>query len=126
MDEDLPPRFQHREYPGTVRFEDGTCKQLVTLCSSLEDRVRRPCDMSGYVLSATLTRTRREPPRWATSEVKGNHWAGVVINSVRRGWMAPRMNDHVVNRYQRIEGDGEVSGLLLLSVSAHSTRSTDE
>lgn len=40
--------------------------------------------------------------------------------------MAPRMNDHVVNRYQRIEGDGEVIGLLLLCVSAHSTRSTDE
>lgn len=75
----------------------------VNLCSSLEDRVRRPCDMSGYVLSAALTRTRREPPRWATSEVKGNHWAGVVINSVRRGCMAPRMNDHVVNCCQRIE-----------------------
>lgn len=40
--------------------------------------------------------------------------------------MAPRMNDHVVNRCQRIEGDGEVSGLLLLSVSTHDTRSTDE
>lgn len=81
--------------------------------------------MSGYVLSAALTRTRREPPRWVTSETNGNHRAGVVINSVRRGWMAPRVNDHVVNCCQRIEGDEEVSGLLLLSVSTHSTRSTD-
>lgn len=40
--------------------------------------------------------------------------------------MAPRVNEHVVNRYQRIEGDGEVSGLLLLCVSAHSAKSTDE
>lgn len=50
----------------------------------------------------------------------------VVINSVSRVCMAPRMNDHVVNRYQRIEGDGEVSVLLLLCVSARSTKSTDE